>query len=111
MEGNDGGSRAGDCTVGAVNEGRDLRRREVVALSMRPLYHTAATPHCCHGNRALEANAVFAGNSALPAKLAFPRRQGLRWGVVGALRGGRGPGCGTVAALICSGAIPFGKAG
>ena len=111
MEGDDGGSQAGDCAVGAVNEERDLRRREGVALSMRPLYHTAATLHCCHRTRALAANAVFAGISALPAKLAFPQRQRLRRGVVGGLRGGRWPGYGTVAALICSGVFPFGKAG
>ena len=99
MEGEDGGSQAGDCAVGAVNEERDLRRREGVALSMRPLYHTAATPHCCHRNRALAATAVFAGNSALPAKSAFPRRQRLRWGIIGGLRGGRGAGCGTDTAI------------
>ena len=44
MEGDDGGSQAGDHAVGAVNEERDMRKREGVALSMRPLYHTAATP-------------------------------------------------------------------
>ena len=37
-------------------------------------------------------NAVFAGDSALPTMSAFPRRQRLRWGVVGGLRGGRGAG-------------------
>ena len=41
---------------------------------------------------ALAANGVFAGNPALPAKSAFSRRQRLRWGVVGGLRGGEGAG-------------------
>ena len=111
MEGDDGGSQAGDCAVGAGNEERNLRRREGVALLMRPLYHTTATLHGCHRSRALVANTVFAGMSALPVKLAFPQRQRLRWGVVGGLRGGRWPGYGTVAAVICSGVFPFGKAG
>ena len=45
-----------------------------------------------HRNRCLAANAVFAGISALPAKSAFPRRQRLRWAVVGGLCGGERAG-------------------
>ena len=44
MEGGDGGSQAGDHAVGAVGAESDLRKCEGVALSMRPLYHTAAAP-------------------------------------------------------------------
>ena len=41
-EGDDRESQAGDRAVGAVGAERDPRKREGVALSMRPLYHTAA---------------------------------------------------------------------
>ena len=41
-EGDDGGSEAGDRAVGAVDAECDLMKREGVALSMRPLCHTAA---------------------------------------------------------------------
>ena len=76
MEGDDGGSQAGDRAVGAVGAERDLREREGIALSMRPLYHSAAAPSppAATAIAALAANAVFAGNSALLAKSAFPRR-------------------------------------
>ena len=75
MEGDDKGSQAGNCAVGAVNEECDLRRREGVALSMRPLYHTAAIPHSCHCNRALAA-------ISFPVKAALAvgrRRMASQW--------------------------------
>ena len=44
MEGDDGGSQAADHAVRAVGAERVLRKREGVAVSMRPLYHTPAAP-------------------------------------------------------------------
>ena len=60
---------------------------------MGPLDHTACRYlTAATAIAALAVNASFAGNSALPAKSAFPRRQRLWWGVAEGLRGGERAG-------------------
>ena len=86
MEGDDGGSQAGDRAVGAVGSERNLRKREVVALSMRPLYRTAATPSPLPPQSLpLRRMLCFStpGKVNFPAKAALAvgrRREALQWG-------------------------------
>ena len=100
MEGDDGGSQAGDRAVGAVGAERDLRKREGVSLSMRPLYHAAAAPSPLPP-QSLSSRRM----QCSPGIQHSPRSQLSREGSAcgGASSGGfavgRGLGCGTATAI------------
>ena len=91
-----GGSQAGDRAVDAVGAERNLRKREGVARSMRPMYLTAAAP-----------SPLPPQSQPLRRMLCSPgiqhswrsqlSREGSACGGAssGGFAVGRGPGCGT----------------
>ena len=100
MERDDGGSQAGDRAVGAVGAERDLRKCEGVALSMRPLYHTAAAPSPLPP-QSLPLRRMLCSPGIQHSRRSQLSREGSACGGAssGGFTVGRGPGCGTATAI------------